>query len=212
MHVATRDGVTRLHHFPLFVLFAHRTLHQRRTAPFESTQTPRRAQSFKLPSAYRSGGTGSNQTGARADGAMAIDAVYFDGGAWLAINFPVAVIVLPEMAIRALHSLFQMNICKMNGFAKTLWIFKRDLLSGLVEPVAFAIVRIDVAINPAVPMKVRKLCGLQLFFEIRAASFFQEFLVAPESACGRGFWISQRRLLALFFGGVFLLPWIHRFA
>jgi hypothetical protein len=101
-----------------------------------------------------------------------------------------------------------MNICKMNGFAKTLRICKRDLLSGLVEPVAFAIVRINVAINPAVPMKVRKLCGLQLFVEIRAASLFQKFLVAPESACGRGFWISQRSLVALFFRGIFLLRWI----
>src|SRR6266851_9460919 len=111
MHVATRDGIAGLHYFPFLVRLAHRTLHQRVTAPFEPTQAPRCAQSFEWPSACRSGGSGSNQAGPRADGAVAIDAINFHGGPRLAINFSIAVIVLREVAIRALHSFFQMNIC-----------------------------------------------------------------------------------------------------
>src|SRR5258708_12984156 len=56
MHVATRDGIAGLHHLPFLIRLAHRTLHQRVTAPFEPTQAPRCAQSFEWPAACRSGG------------------------------------------------------------------------------------------------------------------------------------------------------------
>ena len=50
---------------------------------------------------------------------MAIDAVDFDGRTGLAINLSIAVIVLAEMAIGALHSPFKMDVGKVNSFINT---------------------------------------------------------------------------------------------
>src|SRR6201984_544619 len=107
MHVATSDSVTRLQHLQFFILFAHRALDQGITAPFEATQPPRRAQSFKLPAARRRGRPGGNQAGSRTDSAVAVYAIDFNRGAGFAVNFSIAVIILPEMAIGALHSFFR---------------------------------------------------------------------------------------------------------
>src|ERR1700747_1480153 len=107
MRVATSDSVARLHHFPFFILFARRALDQGITAPFEATQPPRRAQSFELPSARRRGRPGNNEAGSRTDSAVAVYAIDFNRGTRFAVNFSIAVIVLPEMAIGALHSFFR---------------------------------------------------------------------------------------------------------
>src|SRR5258708_38318725 len=68
MHVATRDGIAGLHHLPFLIRLAHRTLHQRVTAPFDPAQAPRCAQSFEWPSACRRGGAAGGSGGPRAAG------------------------------------------------------------------------------------------------------------------------------------------------
>src|ERR1700747_3689995 len=212
MCVALRDGVARLYDLPFFILYAHGALDQHVTAPFETAQSPRRAQSVELPSANLSGRTGSDQAGARSDGAVAINAIDFHRGAWFAVNFSIAVIVLAEVAIGALHPFFQVDIRKVDGFAKPFRVVKRDLLAVLVEPVAFAIVRVYSAIDPAMPVEIRKLRGFQLLVEFLTASLLQKFFIAPQSARGGGFWIFQRGSVAFFFSGIFLCGGIHFFA
>ena len=91
---------------------------------------------------------------------MAIDAINLHGRARFAVNFAVAVIVLREVAIVALHAFFEMNVREMHRFRKAIGIFEGDRLSILVEPIAFAVVIEDGAKNPAVSVKVRKLRGL----------------------------------------------------
>src|SRR5437660_3119683 len=112
-----------------------------------------------MASAWRRGGTRSDQVGARTDGAMAIDAVNFHGGARLAIKFSITVIVLTEVAIDAVHSFFQVNVRQMNRFAESIWIVKVDFLAVLVKPVAFAVVGVNTAVNPAVSVKIGELGG-----------------------------------------------------
>src|ERR1700739_1192040 len=211
MYIALRDGIARLYDFPFFVLLAHGALQQHVTAPFEAAQPPRRAQGLELPSASLSGRTGSDQAGARSDGAVAINAVDFHRGAWFTVIFSIAVIVLAEVAIGALHSLFQVDIRKVDGFAKTFRVVKRDLLAVLVEPVAFAIVRVYPAIDTAMPVEIRKLRGFQLLVEFRIAGLLQKFFIAPQSARGGGFRIFQRGSVAFLFRGIFLPGGIHFF-
>ena len=117
MDIAGSNGIERLDDFPLLVLFGHRALNQGSiVAPFEAPKTPGRAQSIEVTAAFGSGRTGSDKRGFFANRAVAIDAVDFDGGARFAVNLSVAVIVLLEMAVVALHSFFKMDVREMNRF------------------------------------------------------------------------------------------------
>ena len=71
---------------------------------------------------------------------MTIDAIDFDSGARLAVDFPVAMIVLREVAIVALHPLFKMNVREVHRFSKAVGIIEGDLLAVLVQPIPFTIV------------------------------------------------------------------------
>ena len=212
MHIARGDGVARLHDFPFLILIAHGALHERVRTPFEAAQSPRRAQCFQVTSACGRSGAGGNEAGVRANGAMTIDTIDFDRGARLAINLSVAVIVLTEVAINALHSLLEVNVGEMNGFAETLGIIEADLPAFFVQPIAFAIVRVNAPVNPAVAVEIGELRGLKLFIKFRAASLFEKFFVAPQAASGGSFGIFPRRLVALFIRGIFLLRRIHLLA
>jgi len=63
--------------------------------------------------------------------------------------------------------------------------------------------------NPAVPMKIRELRGLQFLVEFVAANFLQEFVVVPEPPDRRAFRVPFERLVALLFRGIALLLRIH---
>jgi hypothetical protein len=110
VNVAGSDGIACLDDLPLLLFVAHGALDQNIAAPFKAELFPRSAQRFELTPAGRSCGARSDERSALADGTVAIGAVDFNGGARFAINFPVAVIVLREMAIVALHPLFQVNV------------------------------------------------------------------------------------------------------
>src|SRR5713226_4344274 len=140
---------------------------------------------------------------------MAIDAVDFDRRSRLAINFPIAVIVLREVAIIALHAFFEMNIRQVYRFPEALGIVESDLLAVLVQQIPLAIVVENRAKNPAVPVKISKLRGLQLLVEFGAAGFFQKCLIVPEAANGRALRIAFERLIALLLAGVALFRRIH---
>src|ERR1043166_6260025 len=92
-------------------------------------------------------------------------------------------IVLAKMAIGTLHSLLEMNVCKVNRFVETVRIVESDLLAVFVQPIAFAVVCVDTAIDPSMPVEISKLRSLQFLVEFGAASLFQEFFIAPKSVC-----------------------------
>ena len=210
MHVAGRDGISGLNDFPLLILFGHGALNYGAIgAPFEAAKAPRSAQSVEMTAAFGSGGTGSDKRGFVANRAVAIDAVDFDGGARLTVNFAVAVIVLRKMAVVALHSFFQMDVSEMDGFAEAVGIIERDLLAVFVEPVPFPVVIEDGPEDPAVAVEIGELRGFQFRVEFRAAEIFEKFFIAPEAAGGGGFWIAQIGLVALLFGRIALLRRIH---
>src|SRR5580698_10115983 len=151
VHVARRDGIGGLYTFPLFVLFRHGALnHGTIGAPLKAAQAPRRAQRVEMTATFGSGGARSDERSFVANRAMAIDAVDFDGGTRLAVNFPVAMIILRKVAVVALHSLFQMNVREMHSLAEAVRIIERDLLAVSVQPVSLAVVIEDGAEHPAV--------------------------------------------------------------
>src|SRR5216683_7792516 len=98
---------------------------------------------------------------------MAVDTIYLDRSTRFAIKLSVAVIVLAEMTIGALHSFFEMNVREVDGFAKALGIVKCDLPAVRIEPVAFAVVRVNAAINPAMTVEIGELGSLQQLVEFR---------------------------------------------
>ena len=112
-----------------------------------------------MAAAFRSRRTGSDERGFVANRAVAIDAVDFDRGARLSVNFPVAVIVLRKMAIAALHPFFEMNIRKMYGFPEAVGIIERDFLAILVEPISFSIVVEHGTEHPAMAVEIGELRG-----------------------------------------------------
>ena len=79
----------------------------------------------------RRGGTRADQRGFVSDRAMAIDAVDLHRGPGLAVDFAVAVIVLREMAVGALHAFFQMDVGEMDDLWR--WRFLTYFLE-LREP------------------------------------------------------------------------------
>ena len=140
---------------------------------------------------------------------MAIDAVDFDGGAGLGVDFAVAVIVLREVAVGALHAFFEMNVREVDGFVEAVGIVEGDLVAVLVEPVPFSIVIEDGAEDPAVAVEVGEFCGVESGVEFGGASLFEEFVVDPKAAGGGGFGIAKVGFVLLRLGGIALLGRIH---
>src|ERR1700730_3574679 len=121
--------------------------------------TSRSANAVDSGKGFRSRGPGSDERGFLSNGAVAIDAIDFDSGARLGVDFAVPVIVLREVAIIALHTFFEMEVGKMDGFQETVGVFKGHGISVFVEPIAFAIVIEDGAEDPAVPVEIGELRG-----------------------------------------------------
>ena len=139
------------------------------------------------------------------DRSVAIDAIQFDGRARLAVELSIAVIVLLEMAIDALHSFFEMDVLQVNGFVEFLWIVGSDDLIVCVEQIALAVPLEHGAEHPAVAVKIGELRFVQLRVEFRTARLCQKFRIGPQAArCGT-FRIALRDLILFFFGRIALL-------
>jgi hypothetical protein len=120
---------------------------------------------------------------------VAIDAIDFHGGAWLTVNFSIAMIVLFEVAVIALHPFSKMDVGEVDGLAEAGGIGEGELFPILVEPVPFSIMIENSAENPAVSVEVGELRGFQLLVEFGATGFSKKLFVAPEAASGCRFGI-----------------------
>src|SRR5262249_35222651 len=141
MHVARSDGIDGLDDLPLFVLVRHRALDDRVATSLETLQSPWRAQQLevappRLTGAYRIRRCRAGRDEGRAlpNRAVAVDAVDFHGCARLGIDLPIAVIVLCEVAVTALHALVEVDVGKMHSFPKPLGVIEGDGLSVFIEP------------------------------------------------------------------------------
>ena len=144
--------------------------------------------------------------------AVAIDAIHFNCGARLSVEFSGAVAVLLQVAVDALHTFLQMNIREVRGFLKLFRIVRRNRGSFFIKQAAFPVSREHRAKEPAMAVKIGELGVLQFCIEFSAACLGEKLYVGPQPAGGRAFWIPLRHLEFFLLGGIALLFRIHRAA
>src|ERR1700731_4636188 len=97
---------------------------------------------------------GGNQRRAPRNRAVAIHAIELNGSTRLAVQFSSPMTILLEVAVQALHSFFQVDIRKVDGFVEFLRIIGGDRASLFIEQVSLAVARIDGAKQPAVTVEI----------------------------------------------------------
>ncbi len=137
-----------------------------------------------------------------------------DRGAWLVVKIAVAVRVLAEVAIDAVHAAFGVNVVEMHRLAELQRIVRRDDVALRVKQISFAVAFEHFAEHPAVTVKVSKLCVAQQRVETtgRHACVFQKIEVGPQAAQARAFRIAIEFLLLLVLTGIMLRRRIHHLA
>src|ERR1700734_462559 len=100
---------------------------------------------------------------------MAIHAVEFGSRPRFAVELSITMVVLFEMAIHAVHSLLQMNVCQMDRFPKFIRVVSGDDFIFGVEQISLSVALVNRAENPAVTVKVGKLALFELLVKLLAA-------------------------------------------
>src|SRR5687768_1839018 len=102
--MAGRDGVLHLHDFPLHARIDHGALVQLPVDPCEPALTERSRSHSEIRAASRRSGTGGAEVRVRGRVSVAVLTLDLDGVAVLAVELPVAVLVLREVAVGAVHA------------------------------------------------------------------------------------------------------------
>src|SRR5882757_6603174 len=113
---------------------------------------------------------------------MTVNAVNLDSIARFAVKFAVAVAVLFEVAVHAMHTFFKVDIFQMNSLLQFLGIVEGNNLVISVLQIAFAVVLEDGAEDPAVTMEIGKLRVLKVLVEFGCAGLFQKASIGPQTA------------------------------
>ena len=126
MRVAGRDRVFDLDHFPLHAGIQHRTLIELAVDPDEAALAERRRAEAQVGAARRRGGTGRAQVRVRVGGAVAVLAFDLDVVAVLGVELAVAMLVLREMAVGAVHPLLEVDVLQVHGLLEFRGIVERN--------------------------------------------------------------------------------------
>jgi hypothetical protein len=110
---------------------------------------------------------------------VTFDAVDFNSRARFVVEFSIAVRILLEMTVDTMHPFFEMNVLKMDGLFKFLWIVKRYELSVGIQEIPFSIAFVHGAEHPSVSVKIRELRLLEPRIEV--GHIRQEFRIGPKS-------------------------------
>src|SRR4029450_5516734 len=126
-------------------------------------------------------GAGGAQRGASAGRAVTVHAFDLDGVAYFAVELPVAVHVLLEVAVDAVHALLEMDVLQVDGHARLAEAraldrrgrvlgsrVAHDVVAGVEQP-ALAVVLEDGAEHPAVAVEVGELGERELVVQRRGA-------------------------------------------
>jgi hypothetical protein len=113
---------------------------------------------------------------------MAIFARDLDCGAWFVVQIAVAVRVLVEVAIDAVHAALEMYVGEVHGLAELRRVVRRDDAVLRIEQVAFAVAFVNFAKHPTVAVEIRKLRVAQERIERRRPRVFQKIKIGPETA------------------------------
>src|SRR5208283_3109610 len=114
-----------LNDLPLLVLLQHGPLEQPSILPIEALISPRSAQQVQIGATGRCGWPRRLERCARLNAAMAINTVDLNCVPGFSVKPAIAMIVLTEMAINAMHALFQMDVFQVDRFLEAIGIFGR---------------------------------------------------------------------------------------
>src|ERR1043166_3076583 len=156
------EGINRvdgLRHFPARVRRHDRLLVKLRAFPNEP-RSPRGVAVVREIDLTRI--AGGDQGWALIHGPVALKRIDRGPVARFAIKLPVAVHIFLEMAVRALHSVREVDVFEVNRLGEFIRIVVWNLVVAQIEQIAFAIVLEDRAENPAVAVVIGKLGVLQL--------------------------------------------------
>src|ERR1039457_6561797 len=155
--ITRSDRVQHLYDFPLLVLIQHRPLKQPAFLPIKALVAPWRSQQSEISAACGLRRTGRLKGRMRLNTAVAVGAVNFNRVASLSVKAPIAVTVLLEVAIDAVHALLQMDVRQVHGLLELVGIVRRNRRSTIVQKFAFAIAFVDGAVVPSMAMKIGEL-------------------------------------------------------
>src|SRR5438876_11283200 len=98
---------------------------------------------------------------------MTIYAGNLNRGTRLVVKNSITMCVLPEMAVNAVHSFFEMNVVEVHRLLEAVGIVRRNNVIVGIKQVAFTVAFEDLAKQPPVPVKIRELGSLKLPIEFR---------------------------------------------
>ena len=196
------DRVLDERHFPFEAGVERRALIELGTAPFEAGPAVGGAQHGEVGAAGRRRRPVGAQVGQCSRGAVAVGAGDLDRRLHLAIDMAVAVSVIGEMAVDAMHAEIDMDRVEMHRLLEFLRVVGRDDVVGVVEQVALAVAFVDGAEIPAVSVVVGELGVLELRVEL--ADLGAEFGIGPFAANHRPLGIAFECRAHLVAGRVFL--------
>ena len=123
--IARRHRVLDQAHLPLQPRRHRRALEQPAFAPLEAAAAIRRAQQLHVVALRPGGRARSEQRGVLARGAVAVLAADLDGGGHFALDVAVAVRVLAEVAVHAVHARVQVRRAQVHGLLEALGVTPR---------------------------------------------------------------------------------------
>ncbi len=88
---------------------------------------------------------------------MAIHAIDFHGVARFTVQIAVAVVVLPEMAIDAVHAFLEMNVAELDRFLEFVLVVVRNHVAHRIQQIALAVALVNRAKHPAVAVEIGEL-------------------------------------------------------
>src|ERR1043165_8045248 len=156
-----------------------------------------------------SGGTRSKKGRLLLDRTVAVFTRNLDRRARFVVEIAVAVRVLAEVTINAVHAALGVNVVEMHGLAELRGILRRDDVAVRVEQISLAIAFEDFAKQPAMSMKVRELRVAQQRIEPRRAGVFQKIEVGPQATQTRRLRIAIEFFLLFILTRRVLRRWIH---
>jgi hypothetical protein len=203
-----RDRVLHQTDLPLEFRIQHRALIQRTIDPLKEKAAIRGSLLRQVRATVQRRRSRGIEAGVTIDGAVAVLAANFDRGGHLAIKMPVAVVVLGEMTIGALHARVHVRRRHVNGLLEFIGVGIGDTRALLVEQIAAAVPLEHSAKVPAMAVIVRELRVMQLRIQLRYV--LQKTNVCPFAARRSAFGISIQNFASFGNRRILLLLRPHR--
>src|SRR5438105_12244646 len=136
--IAGRDGVFHLHYFPLQALSHARALIEPPIFPIEAELLPGRAHALHVGATGRRCRSAGDKGGVLGDVTVAIHALDLDSIARAAVELAIAVDLLIEVAVGAVHALIHVDVAEVHCLAEFFRIVGGNDLAARIQHVAAA--------------------------------------------------------------------------